>query len=189
MNVYVQMLVVASCALVASIAQPQSTPVNGTVNAKLVLTSGCAISTGSGSVGASTNFGSLDFGTQPSGFSGAITSQATGGGTTPSSTQMTCSPDVTSVKVTVDGGQNAGKGSTVGAGTRALANGTSYVPYEVYSDAARANQYVAGTAQTVTLSTPGTALALPIYGAIRKTSTSALAAGTYTDVLNVTVGW
>ncbi|VWC98714.1 Csu type fimbrial protein [Burkholderia lata] len=189
MNFFVKMLGFVSCVLIGSAVHAQTKLVSGTVNAKLVLTSGCAINAGGGSVGTTTNFGALDFGTQPSGFSGSLSAQATGSGTTPSSTQITCSPDVTSVKVTIDGGQNAGKGTAVGAGTRALANGSAYVPYEVYSDVAHANQYVANAAQTVSLTSPGTALALPIYGVVNKTSTSALAAGAYTDVLNVTVGW
>ncbi|MCA8089366.1 spore coat U domain-containing protein [Burkholderia anthina] len=167
-------------------AQAQTNPLTGTVNSKLVLTTGCAIDSGSGSIGATT-FGTLDFGTQPSGFTGSLDAQATGSGT--SATQVTCSPDVTSVQVTVDGGQNASKGTAVGAGSRALANGTSYVPYEVYADSAHAQQYIAGTAQAVAVPSPGAAFALPIYGVANKTSTNALAAGTYTDVLNVTLGW
>ncbi|MEN2468434.1 SCPU domain-containing protein [Burkholderia stabilis] len=186
MKAHSKALLAVSFAVAGGLAHAQSNPINGTVNAQLVLTSGCAINAGSGSVSTTTNFGSLNFGTQPSGFTGSLNAQTTGTGT--STTQITCSPDVTSVKVTVDGGKNAGKGASVGTGTRALANGTSYVPYEVYSDNAFKNQYVASTAQTVPL-TAGTALALPIYGVVNKTSTSALAAGTYTDVLNVTVGW
>lgn len=156
------------------------------MNAQLVLTTGCAINAGSGSIG-STTFGSLDFGTQPGGFTGSLNSQATGGGST--ATQVTCSPDVASLQVTVDGGGNAGNGAGIGAGTRALANGADYVPYAVYVDSAHSRQYVAGAAQSVAVPTPGNAFTLPIYTAANKTSSNALAAGTYTDVLNVTLGW
>ncbi|KWF08143.1 spore coat protein U domain-containing protein [Burkholderia pseudomultivorans] len=186
MNAQWKLLAAVAFASACAAAQAQTSPLTGTVNAQLVLTTGCAIDTGSGSVG-STTFGTLDFGTQPSGFTGSLNSQATGGGST--ATQVTCSPDVSSVQVTVDGGQNAGKGTGIGAGTRALANGAAYVPYEVYADSAHAKQYVAGTAQAVAVPTPGAAFELPIYGVANKTSSSALAAGTYTDVLNVTLGW
>ncbi|KVL51683.1 spore coat protein [Burkholderia cepacia] len=173
-------------ALASTAAQAQTSQLTGTVNSKLVLTTGCAIDAGSGSNGATT-FGILDFGTQPSGFTGSLNSQATGGGST--TPQVTCSPDVTSVQVTVDGGQNAGKGTGIGAGTRALANGSAYVPYEIYADSAHAKRYDAGKPQAVAVPTPGTAFELPIYGIANKTSHGALAAGTYTDMLNVTLVW
>ncbi|AOJ02189.1 MULTISPECIES: Csu type fimbrial protein [Burkholderia] len=175
-----------ACLSACAGAQAQTSPLTGTVNSQLVLTTGCAVDTGGGSVSA-TNFGTLDFGTQPSGFTGQLASAANGGGST--TTQVTCSPDVTSIQVTIDGGQNASKGATVGTGTRALANGGSFVPYEVYADAGHSQQYVAGTPQSVSVPTPGSAFALPLFGVVNKTSSSALAAGTYTDVLNVTLGW
>ncbi|MDN7673542.1 spore coat U domain-containing protein [Burkholderia oklahomensis] len=181
-KVWAAVACVSACAGV----QAQTSPLTGTVNSQLVLTTGCAVDTGGGSVSA-TNFGTLDFGTQPSGFTGQLASAAKGGGST--STQVTCSPDVTSIQVTIDGGQNASKGATVGTGTRALANGGSFVPYEVYADAGHSQQYVAGTPQSVSVPTPGSAFALPLFGVVNKTSSSALAAGTYTDVLNVTLGW
>ncbi|MBN3787165.1 spore coat protein U domain-containing protein [Burkholderia sp. Ac-20353] len=182
-----KVLVAVACASACMTANAQSNQLAGTVQSQLVLTTGCAINSGSGSVG-STNFGTLDFGTQPSGFTGALTTKAAGSGAG-GTTQVTCSPDVTSVQVTIDGGQNAAKGTAVGTGTRALANGSAYVPYEVFADNARAKQYVAGTVQSVPVPTPGAAFDLPIYGVVNKTSSDALAAGTYTDTLNVTLGW
>ncbi|VWC38702.1 spore coat protein U domain-contain protein [Burkholderia aenigmatica] len=181
-------LAAVALASVCMTAGAQTSPITGSVNSKLVLTTGCAIDAGSGSTGNSTNLGTLDFGTQPSGFTGALTAQAAGGGSA-GATQVTCSPDVTALQVTIDGGQNLGKGVAVGAGTRALASGSSYVPYEVYADSARSVQYVAGTVQSVPVPAPGSAFNLPIYGAINKTSRGALSAGTYTDTLNVTLGW
>ncbi|CAJ2949248.1 spore coat protein U domain-containing protein [Burkholderia pseudomallei] len=151
-KVWAALACVSACAGV----QAQTSPLTGTVNSQLVLTTGCAVDTGGGSVN-SANFGTLDFGTQPSGFTGRLTS--------------------------------ASKGATVGTGTRALANGASFVPYEVYADAGHSQQYVSGTAQSVAVPTPGAAFELPLYGVVNKTNASALAAGTYTDVLNVTLGW
>jgi len=186
MNAQRKIFAAVALASACTAVQAQTNPLTGTVKSQLVLTTGCAINAGSGSVG-TTTFGTLNFGTQPSGFTGSLNSQTTGSGTT--ATQVTCSPDVMSLKVTVDGGQNAGKGAGIGAGTRAMANGAAYVPYEVYTDSAHSQQYVAGTAQAVAVPTPGSAFQLPIYGVANKTSSAALTAGTYTDVLNVTLGW
>jgi spore coat protein U-like protein len=177
---------VIACASVSAGASAADTnTLSGTINSKLVLTTGCAIDTGGGSAGV-TNFGTLDFGTQPSTFNGSLKAAVSGSA---NATQVTCSTDVTAVKVTVDAGKNGTKGKDIGAGTRALSNGTSYVPYEVYVDTAGSKSYVAGTAQSVAIATPGSAFALPVYGIANKTSSAALAAGTYTDVLNVTLGW
>ena len=175
-----------ACASVCAGVHAQTNPLTGTIASRLVLTTGCAIDAGGGSV-SSANFGTLDFGTQPSGFTGSLNAATTGDGS--NATQLTCSPDITSVNVTVDAGQNGGRGTGIGAGTRAVANGTNYVPYEVYSDSANSQQYVAGASRAVAVPTPGNAFALPVYGVANKTSSSALAAGTYTDVLNVTLGW
>ncbi|WP_420994512.1 spore coat protein U domain-containing protein [Cupriavidus sp. 30B13] len=179
--------IACACAWTAALAQAGSSSLNGAVNARLVLTTGCAIDAGTGSTGVLANFGTLDFGAQPGGFTGKVTAQAVGGGA--AATQMTCSPDVTALQVTLDAGQNGGKGAGEGIGSRALANGTNYVPYEVYSDAAHAHPYVAGTAHAVPVPAPGATFSLPIHGVVHKTSTSALAAGTYLDTLNVTLAW
>jgi spore coat protein U-like protein len=184
-----KILVAATCMIGAGMAHAQvANPVSGTVNAQLVLTSGCAINSGSGSTGTLANFGTLNFGTQPSGFTGSLTASASGTGST-GTTQVTCSPDVTAVKVSVDGGLYAGKGAANGTGSRAMSDGTDYVPYEVYSDSADTVQYVAGTTQSVTVPTPGSPFNLPIYGVANKTNPVALSSGTYLDTLNVTLGW
>ncbi|WP_454724018.1 MULTISPECIES: Csu type fimbrial protein [Cupriavidus] len=186
----IRLIAAAAACLLASVtasAPAGASPLSGAVDARLVLTTGCAIDAGTGSTAALVNFGTLDFGTQPGGFTGKLTTQAIGGAVV--ATQMTCSPDVTALQVTLDAGQNAGRGAGTGNGSRALANGASYVPYEVYSDAAHAHAYVAGAAQAVPVPTPGAAFALPIYGVVHKTSTAALAAGTYSDTLNVTLAW
>ncbi|WP_326541515.1 spore coat protein U domain-containing protein, partial [Pseudorhodoferax sp.] len=69
--------------------------------------------------------------------------------------------------------------------------GTSnYLPYEVYSDAAMTSAYpTSASAVGITLPGTGAALPLPIFGRINKTSAAAMASGTYTDVLQVTLSW
>ncbi len=159
---------------------------DGTLGATLELTSSCVISGDSATSGA--NFGTLDFGERPATFTGVITTHATGGAGGPGATQILCSPDVTSVSVGVSGGDNAGEGSTVGTGARAIALGSSYIPYDVFSDSGHSIVYPAdGTPLSVTVPAPGTAFALPIYGRINKTSGAAMAVGTYSDTLTVTI--
>ncbi len=68
--------------------------------------------------------------------------------------------------------------------------GTSYLPYEVYSDAALTTAYPANaTALDVTLPGTGAAVNLPVYGRINKTSTNGMTSGTYVDTLQVTLAW
>ncbi|WP_427306045.1 Csu type fimbrial protein [Cupriavidus sp. H39] len=180
-------LAAAMAIVSASVGAHAAGQISGTVDAQLVLTSSCVVNNGSGPV-TSGNFGRLDFGTQPATFTGVLTAQA-GGGSPAQNSTITCDTGVSSVNVTVDGGQHAGQGATVGVGSRALTNGNNvFVPYEVFSDSARTNVYTAGTPVTVAVN-QGTATPLPIYGRINKTSPAALTAGTYTDTLAVTVAW
>ncbi len=162
---------------------------SGQLNAQMTLQSGCIIS---GAPGATSgiNLGALDFGTHPSTFTGVLTATASGGVGGAGATQVTCSPDVTALNVTVSAGNNAGQGSGVGTGTRAMKFGTSYLPYEVYSDAAMTTAYpTAATSLGVVLPGTGAPVGLPVFGRVNKTSVNAIAAGTYTDVLQVTVAW
>jgi spore coat protein U-like protein len=161
---------------------------DGTLNATLELTSSCVISGDTATTGA--QFGTLDFGQQPATFTGVLTAQATGGAGGPGATQIVCSPDVTSVSVGVSAGGHAGEGSSLGAGARALAFGTVYIPYDVYSDAGYSVVYPTdGTPVAVSVPVPGTAFALPIFGRINKTSSQATAVGIYNDSLTVTISF
>jgi spore coat protein U-like protein len=180
-------LVVAVFASAWAGTSAQAETLAGTVNATLTLTSGCAVDSGGGSIG-NTTWGTLDFGTQPAGFTGSLYTQATGSaGGAPA--RITCSPDITSLDVTVDGGQHANEGMSIGSGSRAMASNSARVPYDVYVDDAHSRTYVAGASQTFSVPSAGSAFDIPIYGVANKTSTSALPAGTYTDVLNVTLAW
>jgi spore coat protein U-like protein len=172
-------------AVIPASALAQGT-LGGTLGASLELTSSCVISGDTATTGA--NFGTLDFGTRPATFSGVLTTQATGGAGGPGNTQLLCSPDVTSVTVTVSGGSNPGEGASLGTGARALAQASNFMPYDVYSDSGHTTVYPTnGTGVAVSVPAPGTAFALPIYGRINKTSAAAVAIGTYVDTLTVTI--
>nr|WP_145550061.1 spore coat U domain-containing protein [Variovorax boronicumulans] len=183
-------LLSAAIGLVASHAVAAGS-LAGQLNAQMTLQAGCIISGAPGAGPTGANFGTLNFGTQPATFIGILTATASGGAGGAGATQILCSPDVISLSITVSGGNNAGQGGSVGIGSRAMKMGTSgYLPYEIYSDAGMTNAYPTSASSVgVTLPGTGIALPLPIYGRINKTSPAALASGTYTDVVQVTLAW
>jgi spore coat protein U-like protein len=176
-----------ACLVTAVSASVQAQSLTGTLEATLTLTTACAV-TGS-ALTSGLSFGTLSFGSVPATFTGTVTAQATGGSGGAGLTQIVCSPDVTSVLVSVNGGDNAGQGSGLGTGARALKYSGSYMPYDVFSDAGRTQAYPLDTSVSISLTSPGTAIDLPIYGLINKTSTAAVAAGAYSDTLQVSITW
>lgn len=162
----------------------------GQVDAKMVLYGGCTISNASNAGTVGVNMGTLDFGSQPATFTGVLTAGTTGGVGGAGATQVVCSPDVTAMTVSVSGGNNAGQGASVGTGTRAMKLGSSYLPYEVYSDAALTTAYPANsTGLGVVLPGTGAPINLPVHGRINKTNPSGMTSGSYVDVLQVTLSW
>lgn len=173
----------------ASMGAHASGSIAGQLNAQVVLQSGCIIAGAPGAGATGVNFGTLDFGNQPSTFTGVLTSTASGGVGGPGATQITCSPDITALTVSVSGGNNAGQGGSVGTGSRAMKFGASYLPYEVYSDSALTSAYPSATGVGVVLPGTGAPVDLPVFGRVNKTSPNAMSAGTYVDVLQVTLSW
>ena len=164
---------------------------SGQLNAQMTLQSGCIVSGAPGAGATGVNFGVLDFGLQPATFTGVLLATASGGVGGAGATEITCSPDVTALSVSVSAGSNAGQGASVGTGARAMKLGTSsYLPYDVYSDAALTTPYpTSANAVPVVLPGTGAAFPLPIFGRVNKTNPAAMAAGSYTDVLQVTLAW
>jgi spore coat protein U-like protein len=177
-------------ALLAAASAAQAGGMGGQLMTQMTLTGGCAVSGSSGSA-SSANFGTLDFGIQPSTFTGVLLATASGGAGGAGTTQIVCSPDVNAMSVSVNAGNNPGQGASVGAGTRAMRLGTSsYLPYEVYSDAAMTTAYpTSGSAVGVSLAANGGAFALPVFARVNKTNAGAVPAGTYADTLQVTLSW
>ena len=160
---------------------------SGTLQAQLVLTSGCLI-VGAPNATSGISLGTLDFGQQSSAFTGTVAAAPTGGASGASTTQVICSTDVAGLSITVNGGNHAGQGIGIGVGSRAMANGTAYIPYEVYQDAGHTTPYLtSGSLTGFAIPANGSSFALPIYGQVNKTSTAALPSGTYTDTLLVTL--
>lgn len=175
----------------ASMSANASGTLSGQLNTQAVLQSGCIISGAPGAGSSGVSFGTLDFGSQPSTFTGVLTATASGGAGGAGVTQILCSADITSMTISVGAGNNAGQGASVGTGARAMKLGTStFLPYDVYSDSGLTTPYpTAATAVGISLPGTGAPFALPIYGRINKTSVNAMPAGTYTDVLQVTLSW
>jgi spore coat protein U-like protein len=164
---------------------------SGQLNVQMTLDAGCIVSGAPGAGTTGVNFGTLDFGLQPSTFTGTLLATPSGGAGGAGATQIVCSPDVLALSISVSAGNNAGQGGSIGTGARAMKLGTSdYLPYDVYSDVALTTAYPTSAAAIgVVLPGTGAAFPLPIFGRINKTTANAIAAGTYTDVLQVTLSW
>lgn len=179
-------LAAAALGLVAAGSSPAAT-LTGELVSTITLSTGCLIVNGVTGVGNNVNLGTLDFGSRPSTFLGQVSATLTGGSGGSGVTQVLCSPDVSGLTITVNGGGHAGSGSSIGPGSRAMSNGTAFVPYEIYQDPGHTATYAIGQPLGVTIPAAGSAFNLPIYGLVNKTSTSALPSGTYVDTVIVTL--
>lgn len=152
----------------------QAVNVNGVINATITLAGACSINGSAPTAGAT--WGTLNFGSQSTLFTTA-TAQVTGTGSSPISLQCatTTPPTLTIVSGTND--SNAGSGHL-----HAMASGSKYVPYDVYTDAGHSSKISNGTA-FFTSANNGTAESVNIYG--QATGVSGLTPGTYTDTLTV----
>ncbi|WCM92950.1 spore coat U domain-containing protein [Acidovorax sp. NCPPB 2350] len=159
----------------------------GVLGARMMLTSGCVINGGPGTVSGA-NFGTLDFGTRPATFVGTASATASGSEGGAGVTQIVCSPEITAFSMTIDGGTNPGQGATIGTGSRAMSNGSAFLPYDVYRDPGHTVPYTAAAAVTgIAVPSAGNPFALPIYGLVNKTNAVALPSGIYTDQLQITL--
>lgn len=138
------------------------------VNAQIA--AGCLV------LGGVSSYGTLNFGTYSALSTAAVTTSL--GGTT---VTFQCTPGV-AMSMSVDGGLNTA------AGTRNLkrTTGTQLVAYQLYRDAAFSQSLGVGQSAAVSYSDP-TLIKLPVYA--RAQLSGSVPAGTYTDVLQVTVTW
>lgn len=143
---------------------------SSTFQVSATISAGCLV------VGGVTTYGVLDFGTRSALATGVVGTSL--GGTT---VTFQCTPGV-GLSMKLDGGQNSV------SGTRYLkrTGGTQLLAYQLFSDAAYSQALAVGASATVNYSDP-TAIKLPVYG--RTTLPGNLPAGTYTDVVQVTVIW
>jgi spore coat protein U-like protein len=161
-------LLAAGLALV--LLPPAQAVTSSTFQVSATIAAGCLV------VGGVTAYGVLDYGTRSALATGVIGTSL--GGTT---VTFQCTPGV-GLSMSLDGGQNSA------SGTRNLkrSGGTQLLAYQLYSDAAYSQVLGIGSSASVSYSDP-TAIKLPVYG--RTTLPGNLPAGTYTDVVQVTVTW
>lgn len=149
---------------------------NGTIAVALNVTNACVVN---GATSVQSNLGSLgtiQFPDQP-GIFGNVDGELVGSlGTL----QVQCSPNATPVLTIGSGAHDAG-------GRRYMAASSNTVTYRLYSDAARTNEITIGGQLTLgTAST--TPISVPIYARVNSNG-QVLAAGSYTDTVQVTLTW
>jgi spore coat protein U-like protein len=148
----------------------------GTIAVALKVTNACVVN---GATSPAANLGSLgaiQFPDQP-GIFGNVDGQLVGSlGTL----QVQCSPSVSPV-LTI------GSGANDAAGKRQMASNANTVAYRLFSDSARTNEI--GIGQQLSLGTMSTAaVSVPIYARVTSAG-QILAAGNYTDTVQVTLTW
>lgn len=152
----------------------QAVNVNGIINATITLAGACSLN-GSTPVGGAT-WGTLDFGSQSTLFTTA-TAQVNGSGSSPISLQCATTTPPTLTIVSGSNDSNAGSGHL-----HAMASGSKYVNYDVYTDAGYSTKIDNGTA-FFTSANNGTTESVNIYG--QASGATGLVPGTYTDTLTV----
>lgn len=150
--------------------------VTGSIQARLVILPACEVRSGDADMPG--NLGQLDFGNQGPTWTRPLNANVEGSG---GALQVTCNTSVRGFSVTIDGGVN-GDGTT-----RRLSNGRQSIPYRLTADAAGTDSYRIGQQRNFAVGS-GAQGPIPVYGAVVAT-TSALPAGTYRDILTVTLDW
>ncbi|WP_374439718.1 Csu type fimbrial protein [Pseudomonas panipatensis] len=163
--------------LALSTASTQAANVlSGQIQVRLQIERGCQINNGSSGIN-NVDFGSIDFGSQTALFA-TVEAQLSGNGGNGISIQ--CSPG-DDAKLTIVKGQNDIQGGDTAS--HALANGSKYVPYELYSDSGRTNKLANGI--SLSFAADGSARPFNLYA--RAFGKAALVPGTYSDILSVQV--
>lgn len=152
----------------------------GFIEARLVISAACQISSDPQQPATLGNPGVMDFGArgpswdQP--LQGRVDEAGAEGGL-----QISCTPSVRAFSVRINGGQNGGDG------VRRLSNGRELIPYQLAVDPNGNNRYGVGQARTFTISSTRQ-IPIPIYGVV-VAQPRALPAGLYRDTLSVTLDW
>lgn len=172
----VSAVIIAGAAVCALQSPAVAQTVTGTVDATISLTSACEVNGSDATSGV--DFGTLDFGSHTTLFSEATTELQSDTG---SGISIQCSPG-SDASLTVTGGSN--DAAVPGSG-RAMSNGSLFVPYDLYSDAALEATLSNGT--SIPVVGDGTVQVIPIYG--RALGNALLTPGTYSDTVAVTLSF
>jgi spore coat protein U-like protein len=168
---------VAAIAAIVAATPAFAGSATGTLDVELNVTNACVVN---GATAVSSSFGSAGkmlFADQPGLFDNVDAQALTTGGNT---IGVTCSPGaVPSLTV--------GSGAHDSSGTRRLVSGANSVAYHLFSDAARTNELAIG--QAINLGTATSSqINVPIFGGVNSGGVI-LAAGKYTDTVQLTLSW
>ena len=163
--------------LPAGVAHGSST---GFIQARLVISAACQISSDPQQPASLGNPGLLDFGARGPTWDRPLTSRVDEAGGE-GSLQISCTPQVRAFSVRINGGLNGGDG------VRRLSNGRELIPYQLAIDPGGNSRYDIGQARTFTISSTQQ-VPVPIYGVVIA-QPRALPAGLYRDTLRVTLDW
>lgn len=157
----------------------QASGTTGTIDVTMTLTAACSINNSTATD--EFDLGALDFGTTTTLFDQAEGQVGGNDGTI----SVVCSPG-TSPTLTVTGGANDAASSGEGNHAMVSEGGDQYIPYSLYTDAARSQQVATDAAVSFDGEPDGeNAQTLQFYG--RAYGQPGLTAGTYTDTLQVSL--
>lgn len=168
-------MVLAGAAMFVGQSAAHAQTVTGTIDATITLTSACEVNGSTATTGV--DFGTLDFGSHTTLFTEAAAAMAGAG----SAISIQCSPG-SPASLTITGGSYDAQ--VPGSG-RAMSNGTLYIPYDIYADAAFANVLANNTPIAVTAD--GTPQLIALYA--QALGNELLVPGTYTDTVSVTLSF
>lgn len=161
---------VAALLSLCSVVMAQAATATGTLTVQMTITASCTISAAT-----------LNFGTLPG------TSVIAGATNASVNISVTCT-NGSPYSIAMNNGANA-SGSQ-----RRMTNGTSFINYNLYTDAGRTNPWTTATSSTTCTSTNscylgtgnGAAQSIPVYGQVPAVG-SAPTASTYTDTVTMTI--
>jgi spore coat protein U-like protein len=172
------LLAIVSAALLGSAPAEAAGSSTGTIGVSLNVTAACAVNGATAIAANLGQVGSIAFADQPGLFGNTDASLvATGGG---AGLSVLCSPGSTPTFT-------VGSGLNDASGTHYMAAGSNKIAYHLYSDSGRTNEI--GIGQAISLGTAtSTAFNVPIYGRVNSNG-QVVAAGAYTDTVQVTLAW
>jgi spore coat protein U-like protein len=172
-------MMLAALSMGATTAAALAGSITGQISVALRITSGCQVTNGASGNDSIGNMGTLDFGTVSPTWNSPLSANLSGQGTS-GQLQVTCAPGITAFTVTLDGGLR---------GNRTLGYAQNTVAYEVFQNPARSVTYPIGTPKTFNVPQDGSAVTVPIYGAVTPNPSTAKVAGTYADTLLMTLNF
>jgi spore coat protein U-like protein len=152
----------------------------GFIQAQLIISAACQISSDETQPATLANPGLMDFGARGPNWEEPVRSRVDDVGTQ-GRLQISCTPEVRAFKVSINAGMNGDDG------IRRLSNGRELIPYQLAVDPAGRSHYPVGQARPFVINSTRQ-MPIPIYGVL-VAQPRALPAGLYRDTLRVTLDW